>query len=181
MSKIRVDVRWFVLPFGSLKTLMILASILLIGNVADLGSTYWFLSRVDFDLSYEASQFGRILFTSFGFFWGGIASIFFSLAATISLSVLIFHLMRRTKYERLTKVMPAAILISSGIVYCFVAIHNLWLFYPPYIAFASLPIIQGIYNYSLNSIFFTPIIWIGLAIVLFLYKIGYGKEKLLAV
>lgn len=161
--------RWFSVPFGSLKMLAILAFVLFLGRMADLGSTYWFLSQSGFDLTREGNHISRMLFTSFGFFGSAVAQLFVSWTILLLFSATLFYLLRELNL-RLAKIAAAAILISSGVGYIFIVTpHNFGLFRPIYLALPSY------YTFVFSTYWILILLP---AVVLFLYGIGYGKEKI---
>jgi len=180
MSRMKLVADWFVLPFGSLKMLVILVSILFVGRIADLGSTYWFLSQAEFNLANEANLIFRTIFSLCGFFCGATANLFLSVVHILLASVVPFHFLRKTRSVRLAKVVSATILISFGIRASLAAIHNFQLF-----SFLSLILFPYSLIWSNNYLLFmfnilTQLVLIALVVAFFLYKVGYGREKVLS-
>ena len=178
MTRMNAIGRWFVLPFGSLKLLAILFAVYTLSRIADLASTYWFLSKAGFDLTEEGNPIMQMVFVHLGVFGGMLFNLIFFPIQLLFVAALCSHIFRRKK-PRFARVLPVAIFVYGSIIGFFIAIDNFDVFYSIYLALSSFPTIQGVYNYSFTIIFISSPLWIGFISIFPLYKFGYGKKKAL--
>jgi len=150
---------------------------LLLARLTDLGSTYWFLSQADFNFAEEANPFSEMLFNLFGFFGGSAVNLFLSMVTLPPLSALLFYMRRGSTHTRISKIEPVAALLSLSLIYFVIAISNFHLPYALYLVLSPHSFVASMYTYLVIFLRFTFIIWIPLAVVFLLYKVGYGKEK----
>jgi len=116
MNRVKSIARWFVLPFGSLKILLILLVVFLLSRVADLASTYWFLSQAEFDITKEANPLMRLLFRNVGIFGGLLVNLIYSPVFMLLYAAFLFHEFLRIKYLRFANIFPVAFFLYASIL-----------------------------------------------------------------
>ena len=158
-------INWFVLPFGSLKTMAIIFLVHSLGRAADTGSTYWFLSQFGFNLANEGNPISRISIILFGFWAHAAINLFIPSVLVLFISTIIFYRFR-VKNLILAKTASAAVPITFGVLSLFVAGYNLGLFGRISLVFPFVILMLAL----IGTLIFG-------ATILLLRRLGYAKQQ----
>lgn len=144
---------------------MLLVSALIPARIADIGSTYYSLSKSGWDLSLEGNFLLRQMISSFGFYGAAILHSAISMGVVIILAISFYYLVALLGDPRLGRAIAAAFLLSLSAISLIAAVHNMRFLSP-----------------ELADIVFYYVPWItaGICFVLIftLRVFGFGKEKI---